>query len=659
MKRRTKIISAVTALAILVCVFAVLATSFAADTSSESASFRVDAQIMGYNRVEVKIYAPAGAAGGSYTLKYDSSYLKLIKPDADKNGEQSSVTSYENGGTAITNYNFSQDSLRCSAAAPKSSSTEQLYGSYTFYFDGSYKEGSISVIAFDIYSGDETPKLLGSDKTAKCDFDVKAAPFNTTTLIVTKDGTWLYMENGKHNTDYTGLVNYYNTWYYVENGVLDWSYTGPTEYDGTTYFVTNSTLDENYSSLVLVDGVWHYVENGVYSNDYTGLTLYYGTWYYVENGVLNWDYTGLTLYYGTWYYVENGVLNWNYTGSTEYYGTTYYVINGILDWDYSSLVYVDGVWHYVEKGVYSNDYTGLTLYYGTWYYVEDGILDWEFEGLTDYYGTLYYVKDGVLHWDFSGFVVDEDYNIFYVENGAVDRSLNGLYNYYDHNWCYLADGQVVSSYTGLFNYYGTWYYLEEGFLNWYYYGLTNYYGTYYGVEGGILDWNFTGALRYGTSLYYVSNGVFDSSFNGEAEYCTGKIYNFKDGVSVDYDGYVADAAQLVKLIVYCELKDDTEIEIISAQGLPDFGPYGGVAVTFSVKHNDGTEDYRTYIATKSYFETPEFLGVRENIGDGTLFVTERISCDFETENSVSLTLDDVVNYFNGINTYYVLNENKA
>ena len=65
MKRRTKIISAVMALAILVCVFAVLATSFAVDTSSESASFRVDAQIMGYNRVEVKIYAPAGAAGGS------------------------------------------------------------------------------------------------------------------------------------------------------------------------------------------------------------------------------------------------------------------------------------------------------------------------------------------------------------------------------------------------------------------------------------------------------------------------------------------------------------------------------------------------------------------------------------------------------------------
>lgn len=84
-----------------------------------------------------------------------------------------------------------------------------------------------------------------------------------------------------------------------------------------------------------------------------------------------------------------------------------------------------------------------------------------------------------------------------------------------------------------------------------------------------------------------------------------------------------------------------------------------MAVTFSIKHNDGTEDYRTYIATKSYFETPKFLGVRENIGDGTLFVTERISGDLETENSVGLTLDDVINYFYGINTYYVLNASKA
>lgn len=475
MKRRTKIISAVMALAILVCVFAVLATSFAVDTSSESASFRVDAQIMGYNRVEVKIYAPAGAAGGSYTLKYDSSYLRLAKPDADKNGEQTSVTSYENGGTAITNYNFSQDSLRCSAAAPKSSSTEQLYGSYTFYFDGNYKEGSISVIAFDIYSGDETPKLLGSDKTAKCDFDVKAAPANTISLKYIGD-KYYYMVSGKNDTSYSGLVNYY------------------------------------------------------------------GTYYYVENGVLNWDYSGLTKYYDTWYYVEDGVLNWN---------------------------------------------------------------------------------------------------------------KNGLYNYYGNEWCYLTNGQIDTYYTGLVNYYGTWYYVEEGFLNWDYCSLTNYYGTYYGVVNGVLDWNFSGVLRYGTTLYYVRNGVLDWNYKGKAMYCTGKTYTFRNGAAIDYDGYVADAAQALALIKYYEAKEGNTVTLVEAEGMPD-DVYNGVAVTVKIRSNDGSEEYYTAITFKNFQQYTNLTGIMENEGDGYLYVII-VAGNHNEDNSVVLSNDAILAYLDGMDSFALLN----
>ncbi len=474
MKRRTKIISAVMALAILVCVFAVLATSFAVDTSSESASFRVDAQIMGYNRVEVKIYAPAGAAGGSYTLKYDSSYLRLVKPDADKNGEQTSVALYENGGTAITNYNFSQDSLRCSAAAPKSSSTEQLYGSYTFYFDGNYKEGSISVTAFDIYSGDETPKLLGSDKTAKCDFDVKAAPANTISLKYIGD-KYYYMVSGKNDTSYSGLVNYYGTYYYVENGVLNW--------------------------------------------DYSGLTKYYDTWYYVENSELKWNYTGLTKYYGTWYYVENSVLNWNYTGLTSYYGT--------------------------------------------------------------------------------------------------------------------------------------WYYVEEGFLNWDYCSLTNYYGTYYGVVNGVLDWNFSGVLRYGTTLYYVRNGVLDWNYKGKAMYCTGKTYTFRNGAAIDYDGYVADAAQALALIKYYEAKEGNTVTLVEAEGMPD-DVYNGVAVTVKIRSNDGSEEYYTAITFKNFQQYTNLTGIMENEGDGYLYVIV-VAGNHNEENSVVLSNDAILAYLDGMDSFALLN----
>ena len=374
MKRRTKIISAVMALAILVCVFAVLATSFAVDTSSESASFRVDAQIMGYNRVEVKVYAPAGAAGGSYTLKYDSEYMSLDKPKENEKGEQTSVTSYENGGTAITNYNFSQDSLRCSAAAPKSSSTEQLYGSYTFKFDGNYKEGSISVTAFDIYSGDETPKLLGSDKTAKCDFDVKEAPANTISLKYIGD-KYYYMVSGKNDTSYSGLVNYYGTYYYVENGVLNWDYSGLTKYYGTWYYVENSELKWNY----------------------TGLTKYYGTWYYVENGVLNWNYTGLTKYYDTWYYVKDGVLDWSYTGLTKYYGTWYYVYGGILRWDTNTLVKYGDDWYVVSGGVVDFGYNGAYVYGDTLNAIDGGVWNKNYNGPIYYDGNAYTLTNGTLY----------------------------------------------------------------------------------------------------------------------------------------------------------------------------------------------------------------------------------------------------------------------
>ena len=540
MKRRTKIISAVMALAILVCVFAVLATSFAVDTSSESASFRVDAQIMGYDRVEVKIYAPAGAAGGSYTLKYDSSYLRLVKPDADKNGEQTSVASYENGGTAITNYNFSQDSLRCSAAAPKSSSTEQLYGSYTFKFDGNYKEGSISVTAFDIYSGDETPKLLGSDKTAKCDFDVKAAPANTISLKYIGD-KYYYMVSGKNDTSYSGLVNYYGTYYYVENGVLNW--------------------------------------------DYSGLTKYYDTWYYVENSVLNWNYTGLTKYYGTWYYVENSVLNWNYTGLTKYYGTWYYVENSVLNWNY----------------------TGLTSYYGTWYYVENSVLNWNYTGLTNYYGTWYYCEGSVLNWD----------------------------------------------YTGLTKYYGTWYYVKKGVLDWNYTGYTYYYGTYYGVVNGVLDWNFSGVLRYGTTLYYVRNGVLDWNYKGKAMYCTGKTYTFRNGAAIDYDGYVADAAQALALIKYYEAKEGNTVTLVEAEGMPD-DVYNGVAVTVKIRSNDGSEEYYTAITFKNFQQYTNLTGIMENEGDGYLYVII-VAGNHNEDNSVVLSNDAILAYLDGMDSFALLN----
>ena len=355
-----------------------------------------------------------------------------------------------------------------------------------------------------------------------------------------------------------------------------------------------------------------------------------GTWLYMENGEHNANYTGLVKYYDTWYYVENGVLNWDYTGPTEYYGTTYYVIKGVLEWDYSSLVCVNDVWHYVENGVYSNDYTGLTKYYGTWYYVEDGVLNWDYTGLTKYYDTWYYVEDGVLNWN-----------------------KNGLYNYYGNEWCYLTNGQIDTSYTGLVNYYGTWYYVEEGFLNWDYCSLTNYYGTYYGVVNGVLDWNFSGVLRYGTTLYYVRNGVLDWNYKGKAMYCTGKTYTFRNGAAVDYDGYVADAAQALALIKYYEAKEGNTVTLVEAEGMPD-DVYNGVAVTVKIRSNDGSEEYYTAITCKNFQQYTNLIGIMENEGDGYLYVII-VAGNHNEDNSVVLSNDAILAYLDGMDSFALLN----
>ena len=78
-------------------------------------------------------------------------------------------------------------------------------------------------------------------------------------------------------------------------------------------------------------------------------------------------------------------------------------------------------------------------------------------------------------------------------------------------------------------------------------------------------------------------------------------------------------------------------------------------VTVNVKYKDGTEKKFSVAAAKSYFETSELPGVREDIGDGSLFVTGQISGDYETDNSVKLSNDAVSDYFDGIESFWVLN----
>ena len=64
-------------------------------------------------------------------------------------------------------------------------------------------------------------------------------------------------------------------------------------------------------------------------------------------------------------------------------------------------------------------------------------------------------------------------------------------------------------------------------------------------------------LRLLGSFFHVAMKMcIRDSYKGKAMYCTGKTYTFRNGAAIDYDCYVADAAQALALIKYYEAKED-------------------------------------------------------------------------------------------------------
>ena len=173
------------------------------------------------------------------------------------------------------------------------------------------------------------------------------------------------------------------------------------------------------------------------------------------------------------------------------------------------------------------------------------------------------------------------------------------------------------------------------------------------MVNGVLDWNFSGVLRYGTTLYYVRNGVLDWNYKGKAMYCTGKTYTFRNGAAIDYDGYVADAAQALALMKYYEAKAGNTVTLVEAEGMPD-DAYNGVAVKVKIRSNDGSEEYYTAITGKNFQQNTHLTGIMENEGDGYLYVIV-VAGNHNEDNSVVLSNDAILAYLDGMDSFTLLN----
>ena len=159
--------------------------------------------------------------------------------------------------------------------------------------------------------------------------------------------------------------------------------------------------------------------------------------------------------------------------------------------------------------------------------------------------------------------------------------------------------------------------------------------------------------KYYDTWYYVEDSVLDWNYKGKAMYCTGKTYTFRNGAAIDYDGYVADAAQALALIEYYEAKLGNTVTLVEAEGMPD-DVYNGVAVTVKIRSNDGSEEYYTAITGKNFQQNTHLTGIMENEGDGYLYVIV-VAGNHDEYNSVVLSNDAILAYLDGMDSFALLN----
>ena len=311
-----------------------------------------------------------------------------------------------------------------------------------------------------------------------------------TGLCVSEDKTWYYVEKGKLNANYTGLVYYGKDWYYVENGILNWGYNGFTEYYGTTYYVTNGMLVWGKDGAVKINETIYCLAGSTLNKSYTGLCMSADkNWYYVKNGVQDTSYTGLVAHQGLQYYVQDGCLNWGITGFRNIGGVSYYLKNSTVASWFNGIQKIDSTWICFKNGTVDYSYTGLFKGDDVWRYMKNGYEDTSYVGVCDYNGQTYFVYCGRVAWLITDvWYVQADDKMYYVMGGVVNWNYTNLVNT-EYGWYYVRNGVVDTQYAGLVLYNGDWYYVQNGKIDWTFNGWTEYNGSRYYVTNGYLNWN--------------------------------------------------------------------------------------------------------------------------------------------------------------------------
>ena len=151
-------------------------------------------------------------------------------------------------------------------------------------------------------------------------------------LVLSSDGSWYYMKNGKIDYDYDGLAQNEYSWWKISNGTVDFSANGLL-YDNMSekwWYFNNGAIDYNYDGLALNEYGWWKISDGTVDFGYTGLALNEYGWWMVNKGIPDITYNGIAAnQYGLWK-VSNGTVEFNYTGTYTFGNGTYTIVNGLV-----------------------------------------------------------------------------------------------------------------------------------------------------------------------------------------------------------------------------------------------------------------------------------------------------------------------------------------
>ena len=251
-------------------------------------------------------------------------------------------------------------------------------------------------------------------------------------LVLSSDGSWYYMKNGKIDYDYGGLAQNEYGWWKISNGTVDFGYTGLAQNEYGWWKVSNGTVDFSANGL-LYDNMsekWWYFNNGAIDYNYNGLALNEYGWWKISNGTVDFEYTGLALNEYGWWKVSNGTVDFGYTGlAWNEYGW-WKIINGTVDFSANGLLYdnMSEKWWYFNNGAVDYKYDGLALNEYGWWKISDGTVDFGYTGLAlNEYGW-WMVNKGIPDITYNGIAANQ-YGLWKVSNGTVEFNYTGTYTF--------------------------------------------------------------------------------------------------------------------------------------------------------------------------------------------------------------------------------------